>query len=60
MLSKGGFTLTKFVSNVPNLSSGLDPQIKLGTKTDEKLLAAEDENFHVLGLKWNRYISDLR
>ena len=26
MLSKGGFTLTKFVSNVPNLSNRLDPK----------------------------------
>ena len=59
MLSTGGFTLTKFVSNVPNLSSRLDPKIKLGTKTDEKLLAAEDENSHVFGLKWNHRFDTL-
>ena len=53
MLSKGGFTLTKFVSNVPNLSNRVDPKIELGTKTDEKLLAAEDQISHVLGSKWN-------
>ena len=38
MLSKGGFMLTKFASNVPNLSNRVDPKIELGTKTDEKLL----------------------
>ena len=45
--------MTKFVSNVPNLLNRLDPKIKLGTKTDEKRLAVEDENSHVFGLKWN-------
>ena len=59
MLSKGGFTLTKFVSNVPNLSSRLNPKTELGTKTDEKLLAAEDEHSHVLGLKWNHRFDTL-
>ena len=59
MLSKGGFTLTKFVSNVPNLSNHLEQKIELDTKTDEKLLAAEDENSHVLGLKWNHRFDTL-
>ena len=59
MLSIGGFTLTKFVSNVPNLSNRLDPKIELDTKTDEKFLAAEDENSHVLGLKWNHRFDTL-
>ena len=59
MLLKGGFTLTKFVSNVPNLYHRLNPKIELGTKTDEKLLAAEEENSHVLGLKWNHRFTTL-
>ena len=53
MLSKGGFTSTKFVTNVPNIPNRLDPNNKLGTKTDDQLLAAADENSHFLGLKWN-------
>ena len=59
MLSKGGLTLTKFVSNIPNLSNRLDPKLEIGTKTDEKLLAAEDESSHVLGMKWNHRFDTL-
>ena len=35
------------------------PIPKLDTKTDEKLLAAEVENSHVLGLKWNHRLDTL-
>ena len=53
MLSKGCFTLTKFVSNIPNLPTSLETNVKPATETDEKHSAAGDENSHVLGLKWN-------
>ena len=59
MLLKGVFTLTKFVSNVPHLSNRLDPKINFDTKTDEKLLAVEDESSHVLGLKWSHRFDTL-
>ena len=37
MLSKGGSTLTKFVSDVPNLPNRLDPKIKLCTESSHEL-----------------------
>ena len=59
ILSRGDFTLTKFVSNIPNLPTSLDPKVKPATETDEKQLAVEDENSHVLGLKWNHRFDTL-
>ena len=52
MLAKGGFTLTKFVSNVRGVLSALNRKQKL-MDGNVKALAAEDESSHVLGLKWN-------
>ena len=54
MLAKGGFKLTKFVSNVPSLVNNVDPKSKLPTNSTEKVLATDEETTsHVLGLKWN-------
>ena len=53
LFSKGGFTLTMFVSNIPNLLTSLDSKVEPAIETDEKHLAVEDENSQVLDLKWN-------
>ena len=50
-LSKGGFTLIKFVSHIPNLPNSLD--------ANREHLTVEDENSRVLGLKWNHRIDTL-
>ena len=47
----GGFKLTKFVSNVPNLADRIDvsPQ-----STEPKVIASsKEDSSYVLGLKWN-------
>ena len=52
LLHLGGFKLTKFVSNVPNLADRIDgsPQ-----STEPKVIASsKEESSHVLGLKWDR------
>ena len=51
LLNFGGFKLTKFVSNVPNLADRIDgsPQ-----STEPKVIASsKEESSHVLGLKWD-------
>ena len=51
LLHLGGFKLTKFVSNVPNLADRIDgsPQ-----STEPKVIASyKEESLHVLGLKWD-------
>ena len=51
LLHLGGFKLTKFVSNVPNLADRIDgsPQ-----STEPKVIASsKEESSHVLGLKWD-------
>ena len=50
MLAKGGFTLTKFVSNVSGVLPTLDG-IEKPTNGNVKTIAAVDESFRVLGLK---------
>ena len=52
MLAKGGFTLTKFVSNVCSVLSALNRK-ENPTNSNVKALSAEDESSHVLGLKGN-------
>ena len=50
-LHLGGFKLTKFVSNVPNLADGIDgsPQ-----STEPKVIVScQEDSSHVLGLKWD-------
>ena len=51
LLHLGGFKVTKFVSNVPNLADRIDgsPQ-----STEPKVFASsKEESSHVLGLKWD-------
>ena len=51
MPAKGGFTLTKFVSNLRDVLSTLN-RMEIPVNGNVKALAAEDESSHVLGLKW--------
>ena len=53
MLAKGGFKLTKFVSNVPSLVNNVDSKSQLPTDSTEKVLVTDEETSHALGLKWN-------
>ena len=52
LLSKGGFKLTKFISNVPGLLEDLEDQ---SVEVVPKVLGAsmEESSSHVLGLKWD-------
>ena len=52
LLAKGGFNLTKFVSNITHLPAELQQSGELAL-TDEKVLPKQDEYSHVLGFKWN-------
>ena len=53
MLAKGGFNLTKFVSNVPGLVKIVDPKYQLPAESNEKVLVTDEDTSHVLALKWN-------
>ena len=50
LLARGGFKLTKFVSNVSQLPTKLEPDL---TSNQEKAVPSAEEYSHVLGLKWN-------
>ena len=52
LLSKGGFKLTKFISNVPGLLEELEDQ---SVESVPKVIGAsmEESSSHVLGLKWD-------
>ena len=51
LLHLGGFKLTKFVSNVPNLADRNDGSTQ---STEPKVIASSKKNSsHVLGLKWD-------
>ena len=51
LLHLGGFKLTKFVSNVPNLADRIDGSSQ---STEPKVIASsKEESSHVLGLKWD-------
>ena len=52
LLAKGGFNLTKFVSNINHLGAELQQSGELAP-TDEKMIPKPEESSHVLGLKWN-------
>ena len=49
LLAKGRFKLTKFVSNLNQLPTELEPNLTLN---QEKAIPSANES-HVLGLKWN-------
>ena len=51
LLHLGGFKLTKFVGNVPNLADRIDGSSQ---STEPKVIASsKEESSHVLGLKWD-------
>ena len=55
LLKLGGFNLTKFISNVPSLSSKLNPP-KTSAKNSKEIITAginPETALHVLGLKWD-------
>ena len=50
LLHLGGFKLTKFVSNVPNLADQIDGSTQ---STEPKVIASsKEDSSHLLGLKW--------
>ena len=52
LLSIGGFKLTKFMSNDPNILQQIEPNSNSQINDGKPLLTTE-ESSHVLGLKWN-------
>ena len=51
LLHLGGFKLTKFVSNVPNLADQIDGSTQ---STEPKVIdSSREDSSHVLGLKWD-------
>ena len=52
LLARGGFKLTKFVTNVPSILSRLQPNTEL-PQGEIKVLPTAEDSSHVLGLKWN-------
>ena len=51
LLHLGGFKLTKFVSNVPNLADRIDGSLQ---STEPKVIAScQEDSSHLLGLKWD-------
>ena len=50
LLHLGGFKLTKFVSNVPDLADRIDGSAHF---TEPKVIVSSEESMHVLGLKWD-------
>ena len=61
LLKLGGFNLIKFISNVPNLSSKLNPPKTSANNSKEIITAAinPETASHVLGLKWDHVTDTL-
>ena len=61
LLKLGGFNLTKFISNVPNLSLKLNPPKTSANNSKENIIAAinPETSPHVLGLKWDQITDTL-
>ena len=61
LLKLGGLNLTKFISNVPNLSLKLSPTKTSANNSKEILTAAinPETASHVLGLKWDHVTDTL-
>ena len=51
LLHPGGFKLTKFVSNVPNLADRIDGSSK--SIEPKVIVSCQEDSSHVLGLKWD-------
>ena len=52
-LKLGGLCLTKFVSNVPDVTTALDPDNRESNSSVKDICASPDQSSHVLGLKWD-------
>ena len=50
-LHQGGFKLTKFVSNVPDLADQIDESAQ--STEPRVIVSSNEESMHVLGLKWD-------
>ena len=61
LLKLGGFNLTKFISNIPNLSSKVNPPKTSANNSKEIITAAinPETASHVLGLKWDHVTDTL-
>ena len=53
LLKLGGFRLTKFVSNVPDVTTALDPDNRESNSSIKDICTSPDQSSHVLGLKWD-------
>ena len=51
LLHLGGFKLTKFVSNVPDLADRIDGSAQ--STEPQVIVSSKEESMHVLGLKWD-------
>ena len=53
LLKLGGFHLTKFGSNMPEVITALDPGNRESNSSVKDICASPDQSSHVLGLKWD-------
>ena len=53
LLKLDGFHLTKFVSNVPDVTTALDPDNHESNSPVKDICASSDKSSHVLGRKWD-------
>ena len=53
LLKLGGFHLTKFVGNVPDVTTALDPDNRESNSSVKDICTSPDQSSHVLGLKWD-------
>ena len=53
LLKLGGFYLKKFVRNVPDVTTTLDPENPESNSSVKDICASPDQSSHVLGLKWD-------
>ena len=53
LLKVGGFYLIKFVSNVPDVITALDPDNRESNFSVKDICRSPDQSSHVLGLKWD-------
>ena len=52
MLKLAGFHLTKFVSNVPDVTTAPDPDNRESNSSVKDICTSPDQSSHVLGPKW--------
>ena len=53
LLKLRGFCLTKFVSNVLDVTTALDPDNRESNSSVKDICASPDQSSHVLGLRWD-------